>query len=249
MNHKIMLKLTTFEFKLFSRNIISMFFLLAFPTLMILLFGGIYGNEPNELFGGVGTVDVSVPAYSGLIISVTGLMSLPLTLCEYREKKILKRYRATPLKVIYVIISQVCVNCLMTIVGMVFLIIVAKLVFGLNFIGNVFEVILIFILSMLSIFSIGFLIASIAPNMKAANAIANLVYFPMLFLTGATIPIEIMPEFMQKISKFLPVTHAVNAMKDVWLGKGMMDAWVSILVLILVFLVCLVISLKIFRWE
>ncbi|GKX32012.1 transport permease protein [Vallitalea longa] len=249
MNYKIMLKLTTFELKLFSRNFISMFFLLVFPTLMILLFGGIYGNEPNVIFGGVGTVDVSVPAYSGLIISVTGLMSLPLTLCEYREKKILKRYRATPLKVIYVIISQVCVNCLMTIAGMIFLIIIAKLVFGLNFIGNVFEVIIIFILSMLSVFSIGFLIASVAPNMKAANAIANLVYFPMLFLTGATIPIEIMPEFMQKISKFLPVTHAVNAMKDVWLGKGMIHAWVSILVLILVLLVCLIVSLKIFRWE
>lgn len=249
MNYKIMAKLTGFEMKLFSRNFMNMFFLLAFPTLMILLFGGIYGNEPNEVFGGFGTVDVSVPAYSGLIMSVTGLMSLPLTLCEYREKKILKRYRATPLRVIYVIVSQVCVNCLMTIIGMLFLIIVAKVFFNLTFIGNVFEVIIIFILSMLSIFSIGFLIASVAPNMKSANAIANLVYFPMLFLTGATIPLEIMPEFMQKISNILPVTHAVNAMKDVWLGKGLANAWINILVLIIVLIICLIISLKTFRWE
>ncbi len=249
MKVKIIYKLTAFEFKLFSRNFINMFFLLAFPTLMILLFGGIYGNEPNSFYGGVGMVDISVPAYSGMIISVTGLMSLPMTICEYREKKILKRYRATPISPIYVIISQVGVNALMTVVGMALLIVVAKLVFNLNFMGNVFAVIGVFLLSTLSVFSIGFLIASIASNMKSANAIANLIYFPMLFLTGATVPIELMPKFMQKISEFLPVTHVVNAMKQVWIGDGVVSAWKSILVLFGVMLVCFSLSMKLFRWE
>ena len=249
MKLKTMHKLTTFEFKLFSRNFMSMFFLLAFPTFMIILFGGIYGNTPNELYGGVGMVDISVPAYSGMIISVTGLMSLPLTICEYREKKILKRYKATPISPVYVITSQIFVNTFMTVVGMSALIVVAKLVFDLKFMGNIFEIIIIFLLSTLSVFSIGFLIASISPNMKAANAIANLVYFPMLFLTGATIPIEIMPDFMQRISQFLPVTHVVDAMKQVWTGDDITSAWVSILVIVGVMLLCLTLSIKLFRWE
>src|SRR5690554_3804187 len=101
-----LIKLAVLEFKLFTRNFLSMFFLLVFPSLMLLLFGGIYGNEPEPIFGGYGTVDVSVPAYAGIIVSVTGLMSLPLAVCEYREKKILKRFQATPLSPAYVIISQ-----------------------------------------------------------------------------------------------------------------------------------------------
>jgi ABC-2 type transport system permease protein len=249
MQAKIMLKLTAFELKLFSRNFVNMFFLLAFPTLMLLLFGGIYGNEPNELFGGFGTVDISVPAYSGMIISITGLMSLPLTICEYREKKILKRYKATPIEPIYVIISQIVVNLLMTIVGMVLLFIIAKGVFNLRFQGNAIAVSAVFLLSALSIFSIGFLVASLAPNMKTASAIANLVYFPMLVLTGATVPIEILPSFMQKIAQILPVTHVVEAMKTAWLGDGFSSTWTNLLVLAGVLLVCLVLSLKLFRWE
>lgn len=147
-----------------------MFFLLLFPPLMLLLFGGIFGNDPTELFGGYGTVDVSVPAYAGMIISVTGLMSLPLTVCEYREKKILKRFQGTPMRPLYVIISQVSVNLLMTIVGMLFLFLVAKIAFDLRFVGNILPVTGIFFFSTLSIFSMGFLIASVAPNMKAALA-------------------------------------------------------------------------------
>jgi ABC-2 type transport system permease protein len=243
------IKLAGLEFKLFTRNFPNMFFLLIFPSLMLLLFGGIYGNEPAELFGGYGTVDVSVPAYAGMIISVTGLMSLPLTVCEYREKKILKRFQATPLSPSYVIISQVSVNLLMTIAGMILLFLVGKLVFNLRFMGSVWPVIAVFLFSTLSVFAMGFLIAGLAPNMRAATAIANLIYFPMLFLTGATIPIELMPELMQNIARFLPVTHVVKAMKAVWLGENILSVHSSLLVLAGVMLVCFFLSLRLFRWE
>lgn len=244
-----LIKLAILEFKLFTRNFLSMFFLLVFPSLMLLLFGGIYGNEPELIFGGYGSVDVSVPAYAGIIVSVTGLMSLPLEVCEYREKKILKRFQATPLSPAYVIISQVSVNLLMTIAGMLLLFLTGKIVFNIRFMGSLLPVIAVFVLSMLSVFSMGFLIAGFAPNMRAATAIANLVFFPMLFLTGATIPIELMPELMKNIARFLPVTHVVKAMKAVWLGESISSVYSSLLVLAGVMLVCFFLSLRFFRWE
>ena len=244
-----MVNLTLLELKLFMRNYLNMFFLLIFPMLMLLLFGGIFGNEPDAMFGGYGTVDISVPAYAGLIISVTGLMSLPLTLSQYREKKILKRFKATPLSPVYVVISQISVHLVMTIAGMLLLFIAAKLVFNLQFVGRVLPVTAVFFLSTLSIFSLGFLVAAVAPNMRAATAIAYLIYFPMLFLTGATIPIELMPETMQKIAEVLPVTHVVKAMKAVWLGETAASVYPSLLILAGFMLVCLVLSLKFFRWE
>lgn len=244
-----MIKLTLMEFKLFTRNFINMFFLLVFPSLMLLLFGGIFGNEPEALYGGYGVIDISVPAYAGMVISITGLMSLPLTICEYREKKILKRFQATPLSPVYVIISQISVNLLMTIAGMLLLFLVGRVVFNLRFMGSFLPVAAVFLFSTLSIFSVGFLIAGLAPNMRAATAIANLVYFPMLFLTGATIPMELMPALMQKIAAVLPVTHVVRAMKAIWLGEAAEVLFPSLLVLGGVLLVCSYLSLKLFRWE
>lgn len=249
MDLRIALKLTVLEGKLFLRNYINVFFLLLFPSLILLLFGGMFGNEPAAIFGGYGTVDVSVPAYAGMIISVTGLMCLPLTLSEYREKKILKRFRATPLSPHYVIIAQIGVNLLMTVVGMLLLFITARIVFDLHFMGDFLPVVAVFLFSTLSIFSLGFLIAAVAPNMMAATAIAYLVYFPMLFLTGATIPIEMMPETMQKIAAVLPVTHVVKAMKAVWLGESIASVSNSLLLLAGITVVCYFLSFKLFRWE
>lgn len=244
-----LLRLAALEFKLFTRNFMNMFFLLVFPTMSLLLFGGIFGNEPAALFGGHGTVDISVPAYAGLVISVTGLMSLPLTICEYREKKILKRFQATPLNPGYVIASQLGINLLMTVVGMLLLFLVARIVFQLRFAGSILPVAAVFILSTLSIFSLGMLIAGLAPNMRTATAIAYLVFFPMLFLTGATLPIEIMPKLMQDIASILPVTHVVRAMKAVWLGGALSAVSTSLLILAGIAVVCFFLSFRFFRWE
>lgn len=246
---KTFIEITITEFKLFTRNFINMFFLLIFPMMLLLMFGGIYGNEPSEMFNGHGTIDVSVPAYMGMVIAVSGIMSLPLVTSSYRERKILKRFRATPMNPLHVIISQVMVNFIMTAVGIILLIIVGKLVFNLQFFGNVLLMIGMFLLAIISIFSLGFLIASIAPNMRSANAIANLVYFPMLFLTGATIPMELMPDTMVKISKVIPLTYVVNGFKKVWMGGTINDILVEIIVLVAITMVCVAISYKYFRWE
>jgi len=148
-----------------------------------------------------------------------------------------------------ILVSQIIVNLFMTVVGMVLLLILGKLVFDIQFMGKVFPMVVAFFISTLSIFSIGFVIASLAPGMKSASAIANIVYFPMLFLTSATFPLELMPKTMLKISKFLPLTYSVEFMKGIWLGGKFSDYTADILLLVAVFVVCVAISIFSFRWE
>jgi len=71
---------------------------------------------------------------------------------------------------------------------------------------------------MTCIFSIGFLIAAIAPNNRAASAIAFSLYFPMLFLSGATMPLQMMPKFIADISRFIPLTYCVEILQGTWMG-------------------------------
>jgi len=247
-------KLIKVDFKLLLREFLVVFFSLFFPAFMILMFGGIYGNKPTEFFGGFGSVDVMAPSYLGVIFAVNGLMSLPLTLVEYRDKKILKRLMATPLKPSYIILSQLIVNFVLTVIGLLILLIFGKLIFNLHFYGNIFLFIFAFILSTLSIFSIGFLIASLISDVRVASTVAYIIYFPMLFLSGATMPLESMPKFMLNISKALPLTYIVDLLKRVWLNSDV--SWIKsnltfekdIIVLVIILIVCFGLSIYKFKW-
>lgn len=243
------LSLFTFELKMFFKNVINIIFVLIFPSCMILLFGNIYGNNANEMFGGFGTVDIMIPGYICLIVAVTGLMSLPITLCTYRENKVLKRLRATTLTPLSIIGTQFAVNFIMTLVGIALLIVISLIAFNFELIGSVLIVMLLTILVVCSIFSIGLLIASIFKSSKTATTIAMMLYFPMIFLSGATMPIELMPDTVQKWANVLPLTHAVKVLKSAWLNKPFSDYSISFIVLISIFIVCSLLSVKCFKWE
>lgn len=246
---KALYQMSFTELRLAFRNFIYVFFAFAFPPLMLLLFGGIYGNEPTPFYHGQGAVDVLTPAYIGMITAVSGLMGLPLQLSGYRQQKVLKRLKATPVSTGTIMAPHFLVNGLLCILGTIFLVIVGKIIFGLHFIGNFPSFLLAFFLSMLCIFSIGFLIAAVAPDSRAATAIAYLVYFPMLFLSGATIPLQMMPPAIVAVSRFLPLTYCVEILQGTWLGNPLSDFAKPIVILLAIPVVFLGISVKAFRWE
>ena len=242
-------RMTITEFKLSTRNFTYMFFAFVFPPMMLLLFGGIYGNQPTQFYNGHGAVDVLTPAYIGMIIAVSGIMGLPMQLAEYRQHKVLKRYKASPISTGTIMIPHFVVNGALCMIGTIILIIVGKLVFHLQFSGNVFYFVVAYLISMVCIFSIGFLIAAIAPNNRAASAIAFLLYFTMLFLSGATMPLQMMPDFIIHISRFIPLTYCVEILQGTWMGGQLSLYTNAILILVAISIVCTGISIKLFRWE
>ena len=246
---KTLFHISLIEFKLAFRNFIYIFFAFVFPPMMLLMFGSMYGNQPSSFYNGHGAVDVLTPAYIGMLMAVSGLMGLPLQLSEYRQNKVLKRFKATPVSTGAIMAPHFLVNSLLCILGTLLLVIVGKIVFNLHFLGSLPNFLLAFLLSVACIFSIGFLIAAIAPNNRAANAIAYLVYFPMLFLSGATVPLQIMPGAIVTISKFLPLTYCVEILQGTWLGKPLSDYVTAIVILSVVSIACIGVSIKAFRWE
>ncbi len=241
--------LVKFELRLFSRNFINVFFVLVFPVMMLVLFGSIYGNEPSEIFHGHGTIDLSIPSYICMITAVTAFMSLPITLCTYRKDKYLKRLRATPVNPGSIISAHFLVNFLANLVGIVLLLIAGYFIYNAKPMGSLLVIIPVFLLITASMFSIGLLIASVFNNPKTAILVANIVYFPMIFLSGATVPIEIMPEFLQKVAQILPMTHAVNAMKGAWIDASLSTYQTSLIVMAAILVVCAFVSIKTFKWE
>lgn len=246
---KSLLKMTWMETKLFLREPVGAFFTLAFPLMMLFLFGSIYGNEPSEMFSGYGTIDISVPAYTAMIIATSGLMSITITMAAYRENGVLRRLRTTPVSPLVVLATQVIVVFTMTSLGMVLLVIAGKLVYHMRFEGNVWSVIGGFTLGSLSFFGLGFILASILRTARTAQIVGMVLLYPMLFLSGAGFPRELLPEAIKKVSTFLPLTYVVNLLRGLWIGETWGQHTTETLVLAAMLVVGVLISAKLFRWE
>lgn len=104
------------------------------------------------------------------------------------------------------------------------------------------------LLTLVSMFSIG-LLASLCRTIKAVNAVTTLVYFPMLFLSGATIPYELFPSGLQKFANILPLTQGIKLMKAVSMGAALENVWKIVVLLLGITVICTVLSVKTFRWK
>lgn len=244
-----LMKLIWVEFKLYMRQPQAAFFTLAFPLLLLFMFGSIYGNKPTPFFGGRGMVDVSTPAYIAIIMGSTGLMSISIVVSTYREKGVLRRFRATPLRPTAILGSQVAVNYVMTLAGALILVAGARLVYRMQFKGAAGAVFLGFTLSTLSFLAVGFLIASVARTSRIASILGMLFYFPNIFLSGATVPKEIFPAAMRSVSKVLPMTHVVNLLQGLWIGDPWGKHITEVAVLAGFLVVGVIVSARAFRWE
>lgn len=139
---------------------------------------------------------------------------------------------ASPINPSRILIAQVSVNLIMTVMGMATLLIVGALVFHMQIYGSFGPILFSLFLITFSMFSIGLVIAGVSSNGRMATVLSYLVYFPMLFLSGTTIPIEIMPDHAAHFARVLPLTHGVELLKGVWLGGVLADSIENILALL-----------------
>jgi len=242
-------ELTLVGIRLYLREPMAAFFTLVFGPMILLLFALIYGNEPTPFFGGYGMVDVSVPAYAGMIIASVGLLGIGINTAAQREYGVLRRYQATPMHPLTYLGADVLVSFLLTLLGFLILIAEGKLIWHLRFDGNPLSVLAGFTLSALAFFALGYLIASLSPTARVAQVAGMVLFYPMLFLSGATIPLEVLPENVLRWSRFLPLTHVVTLMRGLWAGEGWGQHLMEVGLLVGMLVIGAPLSARLFRWE
>ncbi len=250
---KILLKMTWLEAKLFLREPVNAFFTLIFPLVMLFVFGTIYGYQPAPdpalLPGSQATIDALIPAFSAMIIGMTGLMSITITMATYRENGILRRLSTTPVSPLVVMAAQVGVVFSMTCLGMLLLIVAGVLIYHVRLVGSVFSLLCGFILSSFSFFGIGFILAGVMPTARTAQIVAMVLLYPMLIFSGAAWPRALMPAAVQQISAFVPLTYVVNLLSGLWAGEPWGQHLLDAGVLAGMLLLGIIVSAKTFRWE
>ena len=176
-------------------------------------------------------------------------MGLPLVISEYRERKILKRFKVTPVSPTMLLFVHLCIYALYSAASVVTLWLCAKLFWGFTMRGSAGLFILGWLFVLISILSIGMLVGGIAKNSKIASVIASALYFPMLIFSGATLPYEVMPVEMQKIVDVFPLTQGIKILKAATLGQEISNITIPIVVLLALAAVCIGVSIKCFKWE
>ena len=243
------LKLAWTDMKLYVREPVATFFTLAFPPLLVVLFGSIFGNEPSAEMGGYGAMDMYMPNYTALVLGMVALTSVPIMMAENRDRGVLRRFRATPVRPATFIGADVTCNLGMTLVGVGELLAVGVLVFGASFYGSVPVFVTAVVLCTLSMFSIGYLIGSVVPNPRTATVIGMVLLYPMMFLSGAVMPPGVLPEGVQRVAELLPLTHIVALLRGLWFGDPLSGFTKEIAVIVGVLVIGTALAVRLFRWE
>jgi ABC-2 type transport system permease protein len=247
---KSLYKMTWVEAKLFLREPVGVFFTILFPLIMLFIFGTIYSNTPaGPGSGGPAAIGDLIPAFIAMVIGITGLMAITMTMATYRENGILRRLRTTPVSSLTVMVAQVAVVFSMTALGTILLVVAGILVYHVQFDGNLFSMLAGFILASLSFFGIGFILAGIMPTARIAQVVAMVLLYPMLILSGAAWPRELMPTAVQKIAAFIPLSYVVNLLSGLWNGQPWRAHLLDIGILTVMLCIGVAISTKTFRWE
>ena len=169
---------------------------------------------------------------------------------ELKKQGILRRLHTTPLRVWEYFLAMVLSQVFQGLIAIAVLFAVAISVFDLKVVGNPIEIIVFLILSISTILGIGLALGGWAKNERQAAPISNLVVFPMMFLSGTFFPRFLMPEWLQNISAFLPLTPVVDGLRllttegahfvDLLPQLGLIGAWLVVIYLI---------AFRVFRWE
>lgn len=237
------------EIKLSLRGMDMLIFAICMPVIVIVLLGIIYGNKPAFDGANYTFLEQSFAAVSTIAICAGGLMGLPLVVSDYRNRKILKRYKVTPISPVMILLVQVTIYTLYSLISLSLIYVVATLFFDFKMVGSFGEFLLSFVLVMLSMFSIGMMVGGIAPNTKIASTVASILYFPMLIFSGATLPYEVMPVALQKFSDILPLTQGIKLLKGTSLGMPIENVMFPIILMVGISVVCMGIAIKFFKWE
>jgi len=245
---RTLIKLTWVEMKLFVREPITMVFTFALPVIFLFVMGGVFGNTPDpDVYRGVGPIDYYVPAYIGLVITSIGVVGLPVHLTSYRERGILRRFRASSISIWSLFGSQVIVSFIIAILGSILITVVAMLTYDAAFPESPGLMIPAFILSIFSFAALGVFLGAILPTTRAAQGLGLILFFVMLILGGAGPPREVMTDALRIVGDIMPLRYVILVLQDPWLGFGWNGS--ASLIVVGFMAAAIALSLRFFRWE
>ncbi|HZP55253.1 MAG TPA: ABC transporter permease [Candidatus Saccharimonadales bacterium] len=199
---------------------------------------------------GLTRLDYTVAGLIGFSILGLGIFGPVNYFPQMKKQGVLRRLHITPLRVWEFFVSSVLSNSVIGLFSIAIMIAVATAVFHFHIIGNYLELAVVIVLGILMIFGIGLAIGGWAKNENQAAPLANIIVFPMMFLSGTFFPRFLMPEWLQHITTFLPLTPVIDAIRLVATeGKHLGEIGPQLGLVAIWTVIIYAIAFRVFRWE
>ncbi|HKW34086.1 MAG TPA: ABC transporter permease [Candidatus Acidoferrum sp.] len=235
--------LTRTRIQLAMRNKMFFFFSVVFPLGIFFLYAGIFARSNPR----------AVSYFLGPVIAFNVMGSfwgLSASLVMFREQGILRRFHVTPVTATDMLASSLLANFVLTLPTVTIELFFARFIFHVPSLGNLLSLVVLVTIGTVSFGSLGLVVASVTNTMQETQVLNQLIWLPLIFLSGATFPLAYLPSSVQHFSLFLPATYLVTALQSAFYES--FPVWklleqISVLALwaILTFFV----AAQLFRWE
>jgi ABC-type multidrug transport system permease subunit len=225
------------------RNKMFFFFSIVMPIGFFFLYSGVFAKgDPKIVAYLLGPV---------LALNVMGsFWGLSATLVMFREQGILRRFHVTPATATDMLVSSILANYALTLPTVFVELLLAKFLFHVPSLGDLTSLLLLVSIGTVSFGSLGLVIASVTNTMQETQVLNQLLWLPLIFLSGATIPFTSLSKTVQHIALFLPATYLVHGLKNAIVNNfGPERLLVALGSLTIWFLLTLFLSSQLFRWE
>jgi imidazolonepropionase-like amidohydrolase/ABC-type multidrug transport system permease subunit len=226
------------------RSKTALFWMTAFPLGFLLLFGFVMARGDGRVMAFLMPGLLTTTLMSGALFGV----ALPLV--QQRETGLLRRLRVTPAPAVAVALAHGVTALLAGFVSLATLMLLGRWMFDMRMAGSWVTLAIAYVCGACALIPMGLLIGSTARDIRTAPAISNLLFFPMMFLSGSAMPFAVLPDGVKRFARLLPTTYLNETYSAVIVrGEGLAAIAATLAVLLAIGAVGVVLTSMLFRWE
>ena len=223
------------------RNRMALIYGYLFPTMFLIAFWVLYRYDR-----------VPLARHMGELLTVTALggacFGLPTTMVSERERGVWRRYRLAPVRTGTLLSSTIAARYVLLVLAGLLQVALAMLI-GMPLPNHPLDLWIAFTFVAFALMGLGLVIATLADNVPAVQALGQCIFLPMLIIGGVAVQLTSLPEWVQHLSAFFPGRYAVEAMQTSVTGAGLGVMRFSLLALLLTGLAGFVAGIRMFRWD
>ncbi len=238
------LALINIDLKLALRNKSVLFFNYLFPLIFFFTFAQFLGDG----LGGNISYIVSMVLVLGILGN--GLFGAGMRAVQEREANILRRFKVAPISPVPILVASMVTGWVLYLPSVLLVLGLAHYLYGMEIPERWFALFALISIGVIAFRAVGLILAAVANSIQESNILIQTLYMPMLFLSGATFPMTMLPVWAQVTAQYLPATYLVTGFQGVFYRQeSLFENWPAVLALTATIVLATFVSAQLFRWE